>query len=166
MATNIRGLMAVEPRNFIRRLLRETDPWFGGGEVPFFAFPRTLEGFAWLPDVEVFERDRQLLVRVDLPGLKKEEVTVTVTDEGLIIEGERKLETDKTENEWHRTERTYGRFRRVIPLPEEIKAEEFKATFENGVLEVKAPLPTVAAKAKTHKVEIGHGEVKEVKPAA
>ena len=39
MATNIRGLMAVEPRTFIRRLLRETDPWFGGGEVPFFAFP-------------------------------------------------------------------------------------------------------------------------------
>jgi HSP20 family protein len=166
MVTNNRGLVAVEPRAFFRRLFRDLDPWFGGTEVPFLAPPRILEGFTWLPDVEVFERDHQLLVRVDLPGLKKEEVTVTVTGEELTIEGERTLETDKTEKEWYRTERAYGRFRRIVPLPEGIKPEEVKATFANGVLEVRAPLPAVAAKATAHKVAIDFGEKKEVKPAA
>jgi HSP20 family protein len=165
MTTKNRGLIAVEPRAFMNRMLRDIDRWFEG-DVPFFAFPRTPEGFTWLPALEVFERDHQLLVRVDLPGLKKEEVTITVTDEGLAIEGERKLETAKAENEWYRTERTYGRFIRVVPLPEGIKAEEVTATFANGVLEVKVPLPIEAAKVPQRKVEIGTGEKKEVKPAA
>ena len=167
MTTETRGLVPVEPRAFIRRILRDFDRWFEGkGEVPFFAFPRTLEGFTWLPDLEVFERDNQLLVRVDLPGLKKEEVTVTVTGEALTIEGERKRETEKAENEWYRTERTYGRFFRTVPLPEGIKAEEVTATFTNGVLEVRVALPVAAAKAPVHRVEIAAGEKKEVRPAA
>jgi HSP20 family protein len=166
MTTKTRGLVAVEPHAFIGRILRDFDRWFEGkGEVPL-SFPRTLEGFTWLPDLEVFERDNQLLVRVDLPGLKKEEVTVTVTGEELTIEGERKLEAEKAENEWYRTERTYGRFFRTLPLPEGVKVEEVTATFVNGVLEVKVPLPVAAAKAPARKVEIAAGEKKEVRPAA
>jgi HSP20 family protein len=165
MATENLGLIAVEP--FVRRLLHDVDRWFGKREEPFFAVPRTLEAFTWLPDLEVVEREHQLVVRVDLPGLKPEEVTVTVTGDALTIEGERKLETEKTENEWYRTERTYGRFFRTVPLPDGIRPEEVKATFANGVLEVKVPLPVVEAKAPRRKVEIGAGEEKkEVKPAA
>jgi HSP20 family protein len=163
MTTKNRELIAVEPRAFMNRMLRDFDRWF---DVPFFGFARTPAGFTWLPDLEVFERDHQLLVRVDLPGLKKEEITVTVAREGLTIEGERRLETEKAENEWYRTERTYGRFFRVVPLPEGFKADEVTATFANGVLEVKVPLPGEVAGLPRRKVEIGTGEKKEVKAAA
>jgi HSP20 family protein len=167
MTTKNRELVAVEPYTFMRRILREFAPWFEG-ERPFFAAPRAFGEFTWVPELEVFERENHLLVRVDLPGLKKEEVTVTVTGEGLAIEGERKLETEKTEKAWYRTERTYGRFFRLVPLPEGVKAEEVTATFVNGVLEVKIPIPVAAAVAPaTRKVEIAApGEQKEARPAA
>jgi HSP20 family protein len=167
MTTKNRELVTVEPYTFTRRILREFDRWFEG-ERPFFAAPRAFGEFTWVPELEVFERENHLLVRVDLPGLKKEEVTVTVTGEGLAIEGERKLETEKTEKAWYRTERTYGHFFRFVPLPEGIKAEEVTATFVNGVLEVKVPIPVAAAAAPAaRKVEIGvPGEKKEARPAA
>jgi HSP20 family protein len=167
MTTKNRELVAVEPHTFMRRILRDIDRWFEG-ERPFFAAPRALGEFTWMPELEVFERENHMLVRVDLPGLKKEEVTVTVTGEGLAIEGERKFETEKTEKAWYRTERTYGRFFRFVPLPEGAKAEEVTATFVNGVLEVKVPIPVAAAVAPAaRKVEIAApGEKKEARPAA
>ncbi|HEU4687048.1 MAG TPA: hypothetical protein VFS23_01740 [Vicinamibacterales bacterium] len=65
----------------MRRILRDVDRWFEGERL-FFAAPHAFGEFAWVPELEVFERENQLLVRVDLPGLKKEEVTVTVTRRG------------------------------------------------------------------------------------
>src|SRR5262245_19562182 len=165
MTTENRELIAVEAPAFIRRVLRDFDRWFVKREEPFFAVPRALEGFTWLPELEVRERENQLLVRVDLPGLKREEVTVTIAEEGLTIEGERKLETEKNEKEWYRTERAYGRFYRTVPLPEGFKPEEVTATFANGVLEVKVPLPGAAARVLRRKVEIGTGEEKKGKAA-
>jgi HSP20 family protein len=116
--------------------------------------------------LEVREREHEVLVRVDLPGLKKEELNVTVGEEGVTIEGERKLETEKNEREWYRTERAYGRFRRIVPLPEGFKPEEITATFGNGVLEVTVPLAVAAARAPRRKVEIEAGEGNKGKAAA
>jgi HSP20 family protein len=167
MTTKNRELVTAEPRTFMRRILRDFDRWFEG-DTPFFFAPRVAGEFAWLPDLEVFEQNHHLLVRLDLPGLKKEEVTVTVTGEGLAIEGERKLETEKAEQAWYRAERTYGRFFRFVPLPEGVKAEEITATFANGVLEVKVPMPVAAAaRPAGRKVEIAAPEEKkEARPAA
>jgi HSP20 family protein len=167
MTTKNRELVAVEPYTFMRRVLRDIDRWFEG-ERPFFAAPRAFGEFTWRPELEVFERENHLLVRVDLPGLKREEVTVTIAGEGLTIEGERKFETEKKEEAWYRTERAYGRFFRFVPLPEGVKAEEVTATFDNGVLEVKVPIPVAAATAPAaRKVEIvAAGEKKEARPAA
>jgi HSP20 family protein len=166
MATENRGLAAAEPPAFVRRVLHDFDRWFGRGERPFFAFPPALEGFTWLPDLEVIERERRLFVRVDLPGVKPEEITVTVTEEELTIEGERKYETEKKEHEWYRTERAYGRFFRTVPIPRGVRTEEIGATYTNGVLEVKVPLPVAEEKTPRRKVEIGIGGEKAAKPAA
>jgi HSP20 family protein len=163
MATENRELITVEAPAFVRRVLRDIDRWFVKRDEPFFAPPRALEGFAWLPELEVLERENQLLVRVDLPGLKKEEVTVTVGEEGLTIEGERKLDTEKPEKEWYRTERAYGRFFRHVALPKGFKPETITATFGSGVLEVKVPLPTAADRVPRRKVEIEQGEEKKDK---
>jgi HSP20 family protein len=94
----------------------------------------------WAPAIDVVEKDGQIIVRADLPGMKRDEIRVQLTDEGLTIEGERKRETEETREGVYRSERSYGSFCRVIPLPEGIDASKAKATFKDGVLEVSVPV--------------------------
>jgi hypothetical protein len=103
--------------------------------------------------------------RVELPGIKKEEIGVTFADGVLTIEGERKFENEEKKNEWYRNERTYGKFVRTVPVPEGVKATDIKATFEGGVLEIAVPLPATAAAVPT-KVEVTGAEEKKTVKAA
>jgi HSP20 family protein len=96
----------------------------------------------------VFEKNNRLVTRVDPPGMKKEDVSVEVTDGHLALSGERE----------------YGSFYRAIPLPEGVKLEDVKATFSDGVLEVSIPLPA-RPEAKVRKVQIEE-PVKTAKSAA
>jgi len=156
-------LTHVEPRAFVRRMLRDFDRFFEEGWTP----PARVFGeLPWIPTLEVAEKDHRLVARLDLPGVKKEEIAVAFTEEGLTIEGERKHEEEEKKNEWYRTERTYGKFVRTIPLPPGINPADVKATFENGVLEVVVPLPAAAVAAMPQKIEIAGVEKKAVKPAA
>jgi HSP20 family protein len=107
----------------------------------------------WAPEIDVFERDNRLVTKVDLPGLKKDDVKVEVTDGHLAISGERKTEAEEKKENFYRCEREYGSFHRAIPLPEGVKLEDVKATFSEGVLEVSVPLPA-QPEAKVRKVEI------------
>jgi HSP20 family protein len=95
----------------------------------------------WSPQIEIFERGSQFIVRADLPGLTKDDMKVEITDEALTIQGERKQEHEEDREGWHRSECSYGSFYRSIPLPEGIKAEEAKANFRDGVLEISIPAP-------------------------
>ena len=119
---------------------------------PSFRFGRSPEG-AWNPGIDVYEKDNRLFTRIDLPGMKKEDVKVEVSDGHLAISGERKREEEEKEKEFYRCEREYGSFYRAVPLPEGVKVEDVKATFADGVLEVSVPLP-VQAKAAVRTVEI------------
>lgn len=115
------------------------------------AFPDSSD---WAPEIDVFERDNRLVTKVDLPGLKKEDVKVEVTDGHLAISGERKSETEEKQDNVYRCERSYGSFHRVVPLPEGVKLEDVKARFTDGVLEVSVPLPAKAtAKPRTVQIE-------------
>jgi len=93
----------------------------------------------WSPQVEVFERDNQLVLRADLPGLSKDDVNVELSDEAITIEGERRNEHKEEGKGYYRSERSYGKFFRRIPMPESVKAENAKASFTNGVLEITMP---------------------------
>jgi HSP20 family protein len=108
---------------------------------------------AWAPRIDVLERDNRLVTRVDLPGMKKEDVTVQVTDGHLELSGERKQEKEEKTDNFFRSEREYGRFYRAVPLPKGVKLEDVKATFADGVLEVSVPLPAKPEVA-ARKVEI------------
>ena len=108
---------------------------------------------AWTPTIEVFEKDNRLVTKVDLPGLKKEDVKVEVADGHLAISGERKREVEEKKKNVYRSEREYGSFYRAVPLPVGVKLEDVKATFANGVLEVSVPLPA-RPEARVRKVEI------------
>jgi HSP20 family protein len=111
------------------------------------------ESGRWLPKIDVFEKDGRLVARADLPGMKKEDVSVEITDNQLVLSGERKRESEETQDTFYRREREYGRFYRAIPLPEGVKVEDVKATFADGVLEVSVPLPA-QPEAKARKIQI------------
>jgi len=95
----------------------------------------------WMPNVEVFQRGNELVVRADLPGLRKEDVKVDVTDAAITIQGERRWEEKEERGGVFRSERSYGSFRRVIPLPEGAITDQAKAAFRDGVLEITMPAP-------------------------
>ena len=108
---------------------------------------------AWSPKIDVVERDKRLVTRIDLPGLKKEDVTVEVIDGQLFVSGERKRESEETKGNVYRAEREYGRFCRTLSLPEGSKVEDIRTTFTNGVLEVSVPLAALP-KSDVHTVAI------------
>lgn len=97
----------------------------------------------WSPQVEVNQRGDSLVVHADLPGLRREDVHLECTDEGLVIHGERRDERQSgDERQGSRfTERSYGSFYRLIPLPEGANTEAAKASMKDGVLEVTIPVP-------------------------
>ena len=95
----------------------------------------------WTPAIDVLHRDNELVVRADLPGLTKDDIKVDVTEDGIIIQGERKREQKEEREGVYRSERSYGSFTRVIPLPEGTMTDQAKATFKDGVLEVTMPAP-------------------------
>jgi len=118
---------------------------------------------AWTPKVDIHKIDGALLVTAELPGLKKEEVKVEMTDTNLVIEGERKLEHKEDREGYHRYERSYGNFYRAIPLPAGAKAEEVKAELTEGVLKITIPVPEEKKNVRPVKVE---GAAAEKKPLA
>jgi HSP20 family protein len=111
-------------------------------------------GGLWAPEVEVFHRNNELTIRADLPGLKREEVTVDVTDNAVTIQGERKREHREEQEGFYRTERSYGSFYRTIPLPEGAITDQAKASFRDGVLEITMPAPPAS---KGRRIEIAEG---------
>ena len=113
---------------------------------------RELGRAAWSPQVEVFRRNDHLVVRCDLPGLRKEDVHVDVQDGQLILQGERVWENEVDREGVMRSERRYGSFHRVIPLPEGARVEEARASYKDGVLEITLPAP--AERPRGHRVPI------------
>lgn len=140
------------PFSFMQRFSEEMDRTFGR----FFQRPGGGERW-WSPAIDVSQREGQLRVRADLPGLKPEDVRVEVTGDQLIIQGERKSEHEETERGMYRSERRYGQFYRAIPLPEGASSEQTKAQFNNGVLEVTLPVPEQASKRRQIPIEPAKG---------
>jgi HSP20 family protein len=100
-----------------------------------------LEQGVWAPQLETFRRGENYVVRADLPGLKKENVNIEVDNDVLTISGERNAEHEEDRAGYYRSERSYGRFLRAIPLPEGVNADQCEASFKDGVLEVTFPAP-------------------------
>jgi HSP20 family protein len=121
----------------------------------FARFPTLFltEPYVWTPMVDVFEMKGMLVVKVELPGVKKEQIEITLEQGDLIIRGERKVEHEAKEESYYRVERTYGTFYRRIPLPFEVKAEEITAEYKDGILEVHIPRPVVEV-PRAHKITL------------
>ena len=129
---------------FGRRTLRPWWPerWFRADEMELKA-----------PMVDLFEDKDDVVVKAELPGLEKDNIEVNLTDHTLTIKGEKKKEEEVKEEHYYRSERSFGSFVRAIDLPREVQADKVKASFKNGVLEVRVP-KTEEAKAKEIKVKV------------
>lgn len=94
---------------------------------------------AWQPAVDIFESDNEIVIKVELPEVKKDDVQVNLDDRTLTIRGERRLEFDDQRDGYHRIERTYGKFARSFTVPPNISREGLKAIYKDGVLKVVLP---------------------------
>jgi HSP20 family protein len=121
-----------------------------------WARPFSREGVSdfWAPEVEVFQKNNELTIKADLPGLQRNDVKVDITDNELYIQGERKHEHEEEREGYYRSERGYGSFYRTIPLPEGAITDQAKATFKNGVLEIRMPAPPAS---RGRRLEITEG---------
>jgi HSP20 family protein len=109
----------------------------------------------WSPHLEVHERNGKLVIEVDLPGVRREDVNVQVEPDAVIIQGERTQQSQRNEQGYYHSERSYGSFYRAIPLPEGIDVEQAAATFRNGVLEIEMPMPQQRGRGR--KLEVREG---------
>jgi len=111
-----------------------------------------LLGSDFVPPVDVLRNHDLVIVRADLPGMKKEDIDLSVVNNRLFIRGEKKHENESGEANSHRLERFYGSIERVIELPADVDSEKVTADFRDGVLEVKAP---VREEAKPRQITVG-----------
>jgi HSP20 family protein len=99
------------------------------------------------PRVNVSETDKAMQVTAELPGMEEKDIQISLEQECLVLTGEKKSESEETGKNFHRYERSYGSFQRVIPLVSEIKEDKVEATFKNGVLTIILPKAESAVKA-------------------
>ena len=106
-----------------------------------FSWPSRDSGLfsGWSPALDVFDDKDNLVVKAELPGLKKEEINVSIHDGVLTLSGERKRETEKKEGETFRSERYFGKFQRSVTLPTAVDSNKVNATYKDGILTVELP---------------------------
>ena len=164
---------AASPFNFVRRMMEDMDRMFEDFGMGRLVAPRWLEadlrqpgaGMAvWAPDVDMVQKGDKLVIRADVPGMTADDVRVEVTNEGILIEGERKVEREETDEGFYRHERTYGRFSRLVPLPEGAETDSATASLQNGVLEVSVRIPETERKARVLEIQGGEAKPEEAKP--
>lgn len=138
------------------------DPFFRGFNDLFREEPLIKSFFApvakgtdqnggFIPAVDVRESDDEFLFTAELPGIKRDDVSITLDDNVLTISGERKFESEENREQFHRVERSYGTFTRSFTLPHEVAEDKVKASFQDGLLSVTVPK---TEKAKPRQIDI------------
>ena len=94
---------------------------------------------SWKPTVDIYDTDDALILKVELPGVDKEKVTVDVKDNLLTLKGERAIDKEIKEENYYRRERSFGSFYRSFTLPTTVNPEDIKATYKDGILTVEVP---------------------------
>jgi HSP20 family protein len=126
--------------------------WFGSRRRSGNALAGGSAAF-WAPQIEVHQRNNELVVRADLPGMKKDDVRIDVTDHEITISGERRQEQELDRDGVYRSERSYGSFYRTIPLPEGAMTDQAKASFRDGVLEITLPAPPESTRGRRLEIQ-------------
>jgi HSP20 family protein len=110
---------------------------------------------AWVPAVDVWETDKEVVYAFDVPGIPDDKISIELEDNALTISGERERTHEVSDERFYRFERRFGSFSRTIGLPQNVKEDQVKADYNDGVLEVRVAKPETP---KPRRIQIGHGE--------
>lgn len=156
---------AASPFNLMQRLTADMDRLFENfgmglfsrGAWPFAGVRQGggnfgVSGATWSPHIEMYEQEGKLVVQAELPGLRKEDVQAQVEDDAIVISGERRSESQTDDGGRYVSERSYGSFYRVIPLPDGADGEGANASFRDGILRIEMPMNQ---RPRGKKLEIG-----------
>ncbi|MFQ5481043.1 MAG: Hsp20/alpha crystallin family protein [Thermodesulfobacteriota bacterium] len=105
------------------------------------------------PPVDIFETEKEIVLKAELPGLEIDDITIEVKENLITLRGERKARENRSEENYHRMERFYGAFERVFSLPNEVKREDVRSAMQNGVLEISVA-KAVAAPTRSVKIRV------------
>lgn len=151
-----RGVAARRGGDPLARMHREMDRMFedflGGSMRPR---GETAADLLLRPSMDISETRDAYRVAVEVPGVERDGIELTVSGDDLVISGEKRQESKKDEEGFHRIERSYGRFRRVLTLPDDADPDNIRARFENGVLEIEIARREDGEKPGARKIEIG-----------
>lgn len=138
-------IMKWEPFRELSSLRREMDRLFDSflGREPAAIGERL-----WAPVVDVSETPEEVLVKAELPGIDEKDLSVSLSGDNLMIKGERKAEKEEKDKHFHRIERSYGAFQRVITIPASADPDKIKAEYNKGVLEIHLPKKAEAVPKK------------------
>lgn len=125
-------------------------PFFFRSWLPRLRFPEPME---ITPSVDIYEEGDNVMLKAEIPGIKKEEIEVHLTDDTITISGEKKKEEKVERKNYYRLERSQGSFKRTLRMPAQVQTDKASTTFKDGVLEVKIP-KTDAAKRRVTKVVV------------
>jgi HSP20 family protein len=109
------------------------------------------EEMSWSPPAEMYEKDDRIVVRLEMPGVSKDEIDISMVGDTLTIKGERKVSREVKEEEYHRCEMAYGSFSRSLVMPVAVDVERIEAGYEDGILEIDIPK---AKEAKPSRIQI------------
>jgi HSP20 family protein len=130
-----------------REINRLFDGFFQGG----LQDDGTVFTSAWNPAVDIAEQDNDYVVRMELPGVGKDDVKITMRENILTVKGEKKKEKESKGSSFHRVERSYGSFERSFTLPSAVKADSIDASYRDGILSITLPK---AEEAKPKQIEV------------
>jgi HSP20 family protein len=125
-------------------------PWKRGLGLPSL-LGKSMWAEEWMPKADLIDRDNEIVVRAELPGVEKDDLDLTVTDNTVTIKGETKKEEKEEKGDYYRSETSRGSFMRTFALPSEVDGSKANAEFKNGILEL--TLPKVE-KSKRHSIKI------------
>ena len=131
-----RNLMTWDPLRDVSTMREDMERLF---DSMLGRYPREREQALWAPAVDVEETNDAMIVRAELPGMKREEIKVRVAEDTVTISGERKYEAEQKDRTFHRVERAYGAFQRTIVLPVSVQGDKAAASYKSGVLELVLP---------------------------
>lgn len=141
----------------LMNLFDEMRPTFFNYEMPKFFETYPFETFRteaadWTPNFEMYRKDDHLVIKAELPGMKKEDIEVEVDEHFVTLKGKREKKFEEKKDDFFRSEFTYGNFFRRMPLPEGVDTKDVKAVFKDGVLELTIAAPELAT--ETRRIEI------------
>ncbi len=154
------AMVRWDPFNEMMAVQRDMNRLFSSLGMPLYTSRGDGERVAWMPTVDVIRKENELLVRAELPGVKPEDVDVSVTEDVLAIKGKREEKEEYRQGDYVRKESTFGSFERQIMLPQGVDAQDIKAEYRDGVLEVRVPTPGKMPEQKVRRVPISGGAPK------